>query len=282
MSTQSEVATRQLALLADVKALESRLARVSQAVNKLTGVAPKTNKKVADGSKPARAPKPSSEQAATSVGAVAAALPSDDDPSQWWDRSTYTPDTDAGVVRLSALCDELGLTRYRFYRVASDYYDWTLEQRRDVLSVPSTTHLCKTVVMTNTHFKPPQTAGNQEHILVIVSYAERLHKEKLANAVYDHYKRLTPPAELLSKRAFDASWRLADNDAAIEMTGYPHNGMTPIGLKTFLLMVMSGTITRLAGGSFCLGGGDVDVKWRVSVKQFVEHFKPIVAEIAMA
>lgn len=58
--------------------------------------------------------------------------------------------------------------------------------------------------------------------------------------------------------------------------------MTPIGMNRDFLIVLSDSILRLSSGSFFLGGGEVDVKWRVSVKQFVEHFKPIIANITTA
>ena len=288
-----QVQSRQLAIIEQIKLLDSRFGKLQQTVAKASGTDPRANKKAKkDSSATADASvsslPPSAVQHSPSPSAVASAaiaslatrLPSDDDPTRWWDESTYTPDTQGVVPRLSQIAAEVGLTKSRFYRVVGDYYSWTLEQRRDVLGAPSIQHLCKSVVMSNTHFKAPETESNPRTILVIVSYAERLHKERLANAVYDNYKRLTPNA--LSKRAFDANWRLADNDEAIALTGYEHNGMTPIGMRTNFLMVLSATILQLEGGSLFLGGGEIDVKWRVSVKQFVEHFKPIVADIAMA
>lgn len=281
MSTLSDLSARQTAILEQIKLLDSRFGRLQQSIAKATGVdtrAPKKPKKDATAA-PTTAAAAKHPGAKPSPAPVAAELPSDDDPSRWWDQSTYTVDQQGVVPRLSALCDEAGFTKSRFYRVASDYYDWPLEQRRDVLGAPSVVHLCKSVVMSNTHFKEPETPSNPRHILVIVSYAERLHKERLANAVYERYKANTPDA--LSKRAFDANWRLADNDEAIALTGYQHNGMTPIGMRTTFLMVLSSTVLQLSGGSFFLGGGEIDVKWRVSVPQFVAHFQPIVADIAM-
>lgn len=221
----STVATRQETLLSELKLLEARFGRLSQTVKKWQQT-PDASKLKEDEKRPAKKdgkakqqsiPAPSSSTSSSSSDEVT--LPSDDDPSRWWDESTYVVDNAGVVPRLRALCQSYGLTKSRFYRVSGNYYDWTLEQRRDALD-PATTiqHLCKSVVMVNTRFQPPETEGNQKYILVIVSYAEKLHKERLANAVYDRYKRLTP--EPKSKRAFDANWRLADNDEAIEMTGY--------------------------------------------------------------
>jgi hypothetical protein len=40
-------------------------------------------------------------------------------------------------------------------RVASDYYAWSLAERRNVLRAPSVDHLCKVVLMENTHCETP-------------------------------------------------------------------------------------------------------------------------------
>lgn len=276
---------RQLALLTAARGVEERLQRLHQTITTSGGKETQNkNKKknnnnqgTTNNNNPNKPSKSPSAASPASSAASSLSLPSDDDPSRWWDQSTYTVDTAGVVPRLSALCAASHLTKYRFYRVAGDYYDWPLEQRQSVLGAPSIRHLWKSVVMENTRFKPPETDGNRRIILVIVSYAERLHKERLANAVYDRYKRLTPDA--LSKRAYDANWRLADNDEAIAMTGYEHNGMTPVGMKSAFLMVVSDSILTLETGSFFLGGGEVDVKLRLSVKQFIQQFQPIVAKI---
>jgi hypothetical protein len=49
--------------------------------------------------------------------------------------------------RLRSVCAEIGLLNAEFKRAPSDYYDWSLEQRRDFLGASSTSQLCKTIVM---------------------------------------------------------------------------------------------------------------------------------------
>lgn len=51
------------------------------------------------------------------------------------------------VTRLSAVLRSGGVSDFSFKRVAPDYYDCTLESRRDVLGASSVDHLCKSIVL---------------------------------------------------------------------------------------------------------------------------------------
>lgn len=49
--------------------------------------------------------------------------------------------------RLSSILVANGVRDFSFKRVPSDYYDWPLEARRDVLGAASIHHLCKSIVL---------------------------------------------------------------------------------------------------------------------------------------
>lgn len=67
------------------------------------------------------------------------------------------------------------------------------------------------------------------------------------------------------------------------MSGFEHNAVTPLGLRTPNMPVLiHSAITRLPGGHFWLGGGEVDLKLRFDTSSFLEHFKPVVADICCA
>lgn len=51
------------------------------------------------------------------------------------------------VARLSAILRTNAVNDFSFKRVPSDYYDWPLEARRDVLDAASVDHLCKSIVL---------------------------------------------------------------------------------------------------------------------------------------
>lgn len=56
-------------------------------------------------------------------------------------------DDDDTVARLSAILTTNAVNDFSFKRVPSDYYDWPLEARRDVLDAASIDHLCKSIVL---------------------------------------------------------------------------------------------------------------------------------------
>ena len=51
------------------------------------------------------------------------------------------------VSRLSTILRTNAVNDFSFKRVPSDYYDWSLEARRDVLNAASVDHLCKSIVL---------------------------------------------------------------------------------------------------------------------------------------
>jgi hypothetical protein len=292
---REEVQQRQLALLKQIAKLESRLARLAQALRPPAAAAAAASSKTK--------PKQASAAAAASGSDSAAAqqpLPEDDDSSRWWDSSSYVADTSGVVPRLSALADSLGFTKHRFYRVRASYYDESLEARRDMLGLPSTTHLFKAVVMENTARRAQdETTGrthlaNPRFVAVLTSYTEKLHKESLARALREVHVAVTqranteaaatgsaePPRPFLPNKAFNL--RLAEESVAVGLTGYTHNAMTPLGLAASpdeLVLLLSDTALRLQGGSVAFGGGEIDVKWRTSVREFVQIMKPMVARV---
>jgi len=291
---------RQVGLLKDIQALEARLARISLSLRPTPPKQPQQQQQ--QKAKPAAGKKPSADSAAAAASAsppAALTLPSDDDPSRWWDESTYTPDATGVIPRLTALGRQLGFTKSRFYRVRGSYYDEPLEARQALLGLPATRGLFKAVVMENTQRRPVDEATGREHlgnpqfVVVLTSYTEKLHKESLARALREYHAAATaranaeaaaagssdPPRPTLPNKAF--SLRLAEENTAVDLTGYSHNAMSPLGLakpEQFTLL-LSDTALALEGGSIAFGGGEVDVKWRTSVKEFVQIFKPIVARV---
>lgn len=67
--------------------------------------------------------------------------------------SSSAADDSAATIedRLSAILRANAVRDFSFKRVPSDYYDWTLEARRDVLAAASIHHLCKSIVLVTTH-----------------------------------------------------------------------------------------------------------------------------------
>lgn len=66
------------------------------------------------------------------------------------DTDTETETETETVSRLSSILHTNNVNDFSFKRVASDYYDWPLESRRDALNAASIHHLCKSIVLVNT------------------------------------------------------------------------------------------------------------------------------------
>ncbi|GFZ01946.1 YbaK/aminoacyl-tRNA synthetase-associated domain-containing protein [Actinidia rufa] len=106
--------------------------------------------------------------------------------------SVSSPHDDDGVAdiesRLSAVLHSNGVRDFAFKRVPSDYYDWTLEARRDVLGAASIDHLCKSIVLINTQAPSNVTdcsdRNNSKYYVVVVQYIARLNAETVKNFLY--------------------------------------------------------------------------------------------------
>jgi prolyl-tRNA editing enzyme YbaK/EbsC (Cys-tRNA(Pro) deacylase) len=186
-------------------------------------------------------------------------------------------DTDT-TRRLRAECVRLGLAHTRFRRTPLDYYEWTLEARRAFLGAASTLQLCKTVLMVNS--KMPGEAvddpGNAKYYAVVVQYQRRLHNEKLIKLVRG-LKNNAVSAKLFN-------FRLCPEERSGALSGFGHNAVTPVGMRVKLPLILSHRVleldaTRFDGGVFWLGGGEVDVKWQVPVRDFARVFQPIVGDV---
>ncbi|EFN50638.1 hypothetical protein CHLNCDRAFT_28906, partial [Chlorella variabilis] len=169
--------------------------------------------------------------------------------------------------RLQAELLERGLARHKFVRAPPEYYDRPLEFRRGVVGAASVHHLCKSIVMENTRAHPsggrlPGAGGaavrrltdcsdpnNSKYYLVVIQYTARLNAEKLKHHIYK-----------LSGGRVAKKWynmRLAPEAASDELTGFEHNGVSPIAIRTRMPIIM---IAELRPDTFFLGAGEVDLK----------------------
>jgi len=86
-------------------------------------------------------------------------------------------------------------------RAEPNYYNLTLEQRRDVLKAPHTTYLCKSLIMENTAFQPEyESEYYQRYYCIVIQYKTEVNSEKIAKAMRDHQNANC--AQKLGKRSF--------------------------------------------------------------------------------
>ncbi|KAK2994859.1 hypothetical protein RJ640_012822 [Escallonia rubra] len=174
--------------------------------------------------------------------------------------------------RLSAVLRAGGVKDFSFRRVPSDYYDWPLESRRDVLGAPSVDHLCKSIVLVNTQAPPSVTDcsdhNNSKYYVVVVQYTARFNAETVKNFLYLLNNGKVP------KKKFNL--RLAPEDVSQKLTGFEHNGVTCIGMKTDIPVILDEAIVKLNPDFFWLGGGEIDLKLGIRTSELIDFVKPFI------
>jgi len=144
--------------------------------------------------------------------------------------------------------DKAGFRSAVFKRVCADYYDRSLEERKQLLDATSTAQLCKTVVMENIRCTRDDCSdpNNSRFYAVLVvrvfslfsllrrhvsdslrltqQYEEKLSNEKMIKLIQGL------SGGVLSKSKFN--FRLCPEETCARLTGFTHNAVVPIGMKT--------------------------------------------------
>lgn len=183
----------------------------------------------------------------------------------------HAADTPA-VAALRRHCLAAGLHSAAFTWVPSDYYQQNLQWRRDILGAATIQHLCKTIVLENTHCTNEDCAAreNSRYYMIVYRYVDRFVSEDVMRVIRDLNAGL-------GKKKFN--FRLADPAKSLELTGFGHGAVCPFGTATKIPVVLSHEMLGLAPSYFWMGGGHEDCKVRVDVEEFIAVVNPIVAAI---
>ncbi|KAI1309715.1 hypothetical protein EDD11_004057 [Mortierella claussenii] len=162
------------------------------------------------------------------------------------------------------------LDQCRFFHVASDYYNWPLEQRARVIACPSTFHLCKTLIFENTKFKQDENKAVDEdrYWCIIVQYEGAVNITKLEKAVRDRTGSSRKATHL----------RIAPAEKSLELTGFVNNAVSPVGMRTNLPILISSAITELSPPVFYLGAGHIDWKIALPIQGFVKKWNASIVD----
>ncbi|CAI5505190.1 unnamed protein product [Closterium sp. Naga37s-1] len=173
IATQQQLEARQVTILSKIDQLTDRLAAITAAAQR-SWLEPSTSNAASRGVPSGHA----SQEGSDDLKDMEGPLPGD----------VAAGDETATQTRLADAIRAGGITRFRFRRVPSDYYDWTLEARRDVLGAPSVDHLCKSIVMTNTQAPADvvdcSNPRYSKYYVIVIQYSARLNAEKVRNFVY--------------------------------------------------------------------------------------------------
>lgn len=72
--------------------------------------------------------------------------------------------------------------------------------------------------------------------------------------------------------------RLCPEAISDELSGFEHNAVSPVGIKTQLPIILSHRIAQLAPDEFWLGAGEVDLKVGMSAAEFIKVYQPHVVD----
>lgn len=195
----------------------------------------------------------------------------------------YQPRADSSAVaatveRLSGIIRSNGVLDFVFKEAPADYYDRPLEVRRDILGAASIHHLCKSIVLVNTqaqsHVTDCSDRNNSKYYIVVVQYTARFNAEMVKNFLYSLNNGKVPKKKI--------NLRLAPEEISANLTGYGHNAVTCIGLKTDIPIILDEAITKLAPDFFWLGGGEVDLKWGIRTSEFIRLVNPFICSCCSA
>ena len=163
--------------------------------------------------------------------------------------------------------------------VPPNYYDLTLEERRDVLGAVDTSQLCKSMLMENRSSSNNDCSDRTDarFYLVVVQYDASIDAGRLGSEV----RALRPPGpDRLAPSKFD--FRVADGKDNTRLTGYDTGAVTPFGLKDSTIpVVLARDVMKLEPRFMWMGGGHVNLKLGMAVDEFVRGTDAIVAEVSV-
>ena len=165
-----------------------------------------------------------------------------------------------------------GFRDYKLKRCPDRYYDVSLDERKEILGASSREMLCKSIVMENTRCTRGDCSDplNSKYYCIVTQYTRKLNGEKVFRFV-----RGLNSDRGIPRKAFN--FQLARDSASV--TGFDYNAVSPLGMKTKMPIILAKEITELDPPEFWLGGGEVSLKWRVTVEDFRNAFNPFVADL---
>ncbi|CAG8510105.1 308_t:CDS:2 [Diversispora eburnea] len=177
------------------------------------------------------------------------------------------------VKKVEKTCSELGIRNVsRFYKVESDYYEWELQRRVFRLVAPSVEHLCKSVIFENTRFPHDEINDPLNSKYYCVIYVGSINTQKLMNYIRSLKNKS------ISKRNYN--FRVADVERMVQLTGFEHKGVSPIGMNQNIPIIVSKSITELHPPVFYFGAGHKDWKLGMPILDFIKANKCFVTDLS--
>ncbi|PFH33454.1 YbaK/proline-tRNA ligase associated domain-containing protein [Besnoitia besnoiti] len=174
--------------------------------------------------------------------------------------------------KMRAFLTKHGVADFSIVQVPSHYYGISLEERRAMLNAPSIAHLCKTVVLENTKHIGVDDKLNSKYYMVVVQYIRKVNGER----VKDLIKQVNADRGLkLGNKKLNFNFCRT----SAELTGFVYNAITPFASKTEIPVIVDAPLLALQPPLLWLGGGEVDLKLRVSLADLMRIYDPLVGSV---
>jgi len=158
------------------------------------------------------------------------------------------------------------------------YFPWSLERRMEFLGAPSVESLCKTMIMENTNYRE-QNADDPHYVkylVVVIQYCRNINAQKVLNYAKQYqnsyYTEKGDESKKIGAKGF--KFRLASKQAMADLSGYEHNAVTPLFMKSELAVVLDEHIAELEPAYFWMGGGRLSLKLGISLEHFKAYLGP--------
>lgn len=116
--------------------------------------------------------------------------------------------------------------------------------------------------------------NNSKYYVVVVQYTARFSADMVKNYLYSLNEGKVP------KKKFNL--RLAPEEISNNLTGFGHNAVTCIGMKTDIPVILDEAIVKLSPDYFWLGGGQVYLKMGIRTSEFIQFVKPFIFSCSTA
>ncbi|RUS25805.1 YbaK/aminoacyl-tRNA synthetase-associated domain-containing protein [Jimgerdemannia flammicorona] len=113
---------------------------------------------------------------------------------------------------------------------------------------------------------------NSKYYCVIVQYVASINTQKLMNYV----RALNN--NLISRKNYNM--RLTSPENSLALTGFDYGGVSPIGMKQPVPVILSEAIVELQPPVFFLGAGHVDWKIAMPIDDFLKATKCFMADLS--
>lgn len=174
-------------------------------------------------------------------------------------------------LRLCKFFNQNNIYSYNIKQANSNYYDLTLDQRKEFLGSNIKDNLCKTIILENKNFdESKESKFYKRYYMCIVQYINEFNAEKIAKLLK---KRQNDNCEeKLSNKYFH--FRLSKDEVAFEMTGYYFNCITPYLMKSDSIEILfPDVLLNVYPYYLWLGGGEIELKVGISIFDFINLYK---------